>query len=68
MTDLFGADLPVEGADSGVFQWNDGPLLKALKDGSWIVLDEVRTHASNLKTFLIKTNSTQLFILLFYKD
>lgn len=42
MTDLFGADLPVEGAEGGVFAWRDGPLLQALKSGSWIVLDEVR--------------------------
>ena len=41
MTDLFGADLPVEGAEGGVFAWRDGPLLQALKAGSWIILDEV---------------------------
>ena len=41
MTDLFGADLPIEGAEGGVFAWRDGPLLQALKAGSWIVLDEV---------------------------
>ena len=41
VTDLFGADLPVEGAEGGVFAWRDGPLLQALKAGSWIVLDEV---------------------------
>ena len=41
VTDLFGADLPVEGAGGGVFAWRDGPLLQALKAGSWVVLDEV---------------------------
>ena len=41
MTDLFGADLPVEGGEAGHFVWRDGPLLKALKAGYWIVLDEV---------------------------
>ena len=41
MTDLFGCDLPVEGGEAGQFVWRDGPLLKALKAGSWIVLDEV---------------------------
>ena len=41
VTDLFGADLPVEGAEGGVFAWRDGPLLQALKAGSWVVLDEV---------------------------
>ncbi|KAH3728958.1 hypothetical protein DPMN_054921 [Dreissena polymorpha] len=42
VTDLFGADLPVEGAEGGRFAWRDGPLLQALKAGSWVVLDEVR--------------------------
>ena len=43
MSDLFGADLPVEGGEGGQFAWRDGPLLQALKSGDWIVLDEVRT-------------------------
>ncbi len=43
VSDLFGADLPVDGADGGVFAWRDGPFLKALKDGHWILLDEVFT-------------------------
>lgn len=41
VSDLFGADLPVDGAEGGVFAWRDGPFLKALKDGHWILLDEV---------------------------
>ena len=41
VTDLFGSDLPVEGGEAGQFVWRDGPLLKALKAGHWIVLDEV---------------------------
>ena len=41
VTDLFGADLPVEGGEAGQFLWRDGPLLKALRAGHWIVLDEV---------------------------
>ena len=41
ISDLFGADLPVDGAEGGVFAWRDGPFLKALKDGYWILLDEV---------------------------
>lgn len=41
VSDLFGADLPVDGAEGGVFSWRDGPFLKALKDGHWILLDEV---------------------------
>ena len=41
MSDLFGADLPVEGSKGGGFAWRDGPFLKALRQGQWIVLDEV---------------------------
>jgi len=40
ITDLFGADLPVEGGKGGEFAWRDGPLLAALKAGHWVVLDE----------------------------
>ena len=41
VTDLFGSDMPEEGADGGHFTWRDGPLLEALKQGHWVVLDEV---------------------------
>ena len=41
ISDLFGADLPVEGGRGGEFAWRDGPLLQALKAGHWVVLDEV---------------------------
>lgn len=40
MMDLLGADLPVEGS-SGEFAWADGPLLHALKNGHWVLLDEL---------------------------
>ena len=41
ISDLFGSDLPttVDGRIS--FQWQDGPLLAALKAGHWILLDEL---------------------------
>ncbi|VUZ42062.1 unnamed protein product, partial [Hymenolepis diminuta] len=32
-SDLFGCDLPVEGAGCGTFTWRDGPLLQALRHG-----------------------------------
>ena len=41
ISDLFGADLPVEGKGGGHFEWRDGPFLKALKNGDWVVFDEV---------------------------
>ena len=55
VTDLFGADLPVEGGEAGQFVWRDGPLLKALKAGHWIVLDEVFLH---VLSYLVYSNTT----------
>ena len=52
VTDLFGADLPVEGGKGGEFAWRDGPFLKALKAGHWIVLDEV-----NISKYMLHISS-----------
>lgn len=41
LIDLFGTDLPVEGGSLGEFKWCDGPFLRALKNGDWILLDEL---------------------------
>eukprot|EP00736_Rhodelphis_marinus_P003990 Rmarinus@m.5335 len=41
MADLLGADLPVEGGKSGEFAWRDGVLLCAIKNGDWVLLDEL---------------------------
>ena len=54
ISDLFGADLPVEGGKSGEFAWRDGPFLAALRSGDWIVLDEVL----HWHTLLIHNNNT----------
>lgn len=48
MSDLFGADLPVEGAETAEFAWRDGSLLQALRAGHWILLDEVSYFSSAL--------------------
>ena len=43
ISDLFGSDLPdVECGQVGKFKWHDGPLLTAIKNNQWIILDEVR--------------------------
>ncbi|XP_074595793.1 midasin [Brevipalpus obovatus] len=48
VSDLFGADLPVEGTE-GRFLWRDGPLLQALKeDGTWILLDEMNLASQSV--------------------
>uniref|UniRef100_A0A0D9XKA7 Midasin n=1 Tax=Leersia perrieri TaxID=77586 RepID=A0A0D9XKA7_9ORYZ len=41
MMDLLGSDLPVEGDNGMEFAWSDGILLQALKNGSWVLLDEL---------------------------
>eukprot|EP00105_Crassostrea_gigas_P045178 XP_019929326.1 PREDICTED: midasin-like [Crassostrea gigas] len=48
VTDLFGADLPVEGEEGGRFAWRDGPLLRALKLGHWVVLDELNLASQSV--------------------
>ncbi|XP_078699924.1 midasin-like [Branchiostoma floridae x Branchiostoma belcheri] len=48
VSDLFGADLPVEGGVGGQFAWRDGPLLSALKAGSWVVLDELNLASQSV--------------------
>jgi len=41
MMDLLGSDLPAEGGNGMEFSWSDGILLQALKNGSWVLLDEL---------------------------
>ena len=49
ISDLFGADLPVEGEESSKFAWRDGPLLSALKSGNqWIILDELNLASQSV--------------------
>ncbi len=48
VSDLFGADLPVEGGEGGCFAWRDGPLLRALKAGHWVVLDELNLASQSV--------------------
>ena len=41
LIDLFGSDLPVEGGSLGEFAWRDAEFLKAMKEGHWVLLDEM---------------------------
>ncbi|KAL3086989.1 hypothetical protein niasHT_025513 [Heterodera trifolii] len=47
--DLFGGDMPVTGPDgSASFTWRDGPVLKAIKEGCWILLDEMNLASQSV--------------------
>ena len=41
LIDLFGSDLPVEGGRPGQFAWKDAEFLRALREGHWVLLDEM---------------------------
>ncbi|CAH8602227.1 unnamed protein product [Heterobilharzia americana] len=47
-SDLFGCDLPVEGAEAGVFAWKSGPFLQGLCEGHWIILDEMNLASQSV--------------------
>lgn len=54
ISDLFGSDLPdVQSGQAGKFIWHDGPLLTAIKNNQWIILDEV-SHGSFISNFDMK--------------
>ena len=46
--DLLGADLPAEGDCAGEFVWSDGPLLHAIKNGQWVLLDELNLASQSV--------------------
>ncbi|KAE9533494.1 hypothetical protein AGLY_009132 [Aphis glycines] len=48
VSDLFGADLPTDGGEGGCFEWRDGPFLRALKEGNWILLDELNLASQSV--------------------
>lgn len=41
LMDLFGSDVPIDGADAGQFAWRDAPFLRAMQKGEWVLLDEM---------------------------
>ncbi|WEW57086.1 AAA ATPase midasin [Emydomyces testavorans] len=48
LTDLFGSDVPVEGAQVGNFAWSDAPFLRALQQGGWVLLDEMNLASQSV--------------------
>jgi midasin len=43
-----GANLPSPEGDAGEFVWSDGPLLQAMKSGSWVLLDELNLAGQSI--------------------
>ena len=48
LMDLFGSDAPLEDADIGVFGWKDAPFLTAMKQGHWVLLDEMNLASQSI--------------------
>ncbi|GAP86507.1 putative midasin [Rosellinia necatrix] len=48
LMDLFGTDIPVEGAEAGHFAWRDAPFLRAMQDGEWVLLDEMNLASQSV--------------------
>jgi midasin len=50
ITDLMGSDLPVQDSESSEasFKWCDGVLLTAIKEGSWVLLDELNLASQSV--------------------
>ncbi|KAF2400820.1 midasin [Trichodelitschia bisporula] len=48
LMDLFGSDVPVEGAAAGTFTWRDAPFLSAMKNGDWVLLDEMNLASQSV--------------------
>lgn len=41
LMDLFGSDVPTDGASAGSFGWQNAPFLRAMQKGEWVLLDEM---------------------------
>lgn len=48
LLDLFGSDVPVEGAATGTFAWRDAPFLRAMRSGEWVLLDEMNLASQSV--------------------
>ena len=50
LSELFGADLPAINPENKQqhFQWIDGPFLLALKQGHWVILDEINLASQSV--------------------
>jgi midasin len=48
LMDLFGSDVPVDGAEAGHFAWREAPFLRAMQNGEWVLLDEMNLASQSV--------------------
>ncbi|KAI9712029.1 MAG: hypothetical protein M1820_001738 [Bogoriella megaspora] len=48
LMDLFGSDAPTEGAAIGTFAWRDAPFLRSMRNGDWVLLDEMNLASQSV--------------------
>ncbi|VBB33041.1 unnamed protein product, partial [Acanthocheilonema viteae] len=49
LADLFGCDVPIILSDgTPSFMWRDGPILRAIRTGQWVLLDEMNLASQNV--------------------
>lgn len=48
LTDLFGSDVPLEDAEAGHFGWHQAPFLRAMRNGEWVLLDEMNLASQSV--------------------
>jgi midasin len=48
LMDLFGSDVPIEGAEAGHFAWREAPFLQAMQKGEWVLLDEMNLASQSV--------------------
>lgn len=48
LLDLFGSESPSEDGKAGEFTWRDGPFLRAMKEGEWVLLDEMNLASQSV--------------------
>ncbi|MCO5589879.1 hypothetical protein L7F22_043848 [Adiantum nelumboides] len=48
LSDLFGADLPIEGGKPGEFGWREAAFLQAMQSGAWVLLDEMNLASQSV--------------------
>ena len=48
LMDLFGSDVPLEGAVAGNFGWRQAPFLRSMQKGEWVLLDEMNLASQSV--------------------